>query len=225
MAWNGYRHLELYYAVSAARGGRAAHAEPAPARADSQLAWIAEHAQDQVRLCFDAHVPAPGRSPSPRRHCPGVQALRADVRPRHMPADSTIPGLLCYEDLIDAQDGRFAWPEFDENTASGLCYTSGTTGNPKARCSFAPLHRCSIQLRLGPAGCTQALGARRASCPWCRCSTSTRGACRIRCRWSGPSWCCRAPSLDGTPRSTNCSSHEKRDLLGRSVPTVWQWAC
>jgi acyl-CoA synthetase (AMP-forming)/AMP-acid ligase II len=52
----------------------------------------------------------------------------------HMPAPevaATIPGLLCYEDLIDAQDDQYTWPSFDENTASSLCYTSGTTGNPK----------------------------------------------------------------------------------------------
>jgi 3-(methylthio)propionyl---CoA ligase len=49
----------------------------------------------------------------------------------HMPADPKIPNLLCYEDLLEAQDDRFEWPTFDENTASSLCYTSGTTGNPK----------------------------------------------------------------------------------------------
>src|SRR5690606_6960850 len=49
----------------------------------------------------------------------------------HMPADSVLPNLLCYEDLVVAQDEAFDWPEFDENTAASLCYTSGTTGNPK----------------------------------------------------------------------------------------------
>ena len=49
----------------------------------------------------------------------------------HMPAQTSIPNLLCYEELIDAQDDRFEWPAFDERTAAALCYTSGTTGNPK----------------------------------------------------------------------------------------------
>ena len=48
-----------------------------------------------------------------------------------MPAGSSVPNLLCYEDLIEAHATDFAWPSFDENTASSLCYTSGTTGNPK----------------------------------------------------------------------------------------------
>jgi fatty-acyl-CoA synthase len=49
----------------------------------------------------------------------------------HMPASTAIPNLKCYEDLVEAEDGRYVWPEFDENTASCICYTSGTTGNPK----------------------------------------------------------------------------------------------
>ena len=49
----------------------------------------------------------------------------------HMPAQTKVPNLLCYEELVEAQDDRYDWPQFDENTASSLCYTSGTTGNPK----------------------------------------------------------------------------------------------
>ena len=49
----------------------------------------------------------------------------------HMPVASGVPGLLCYEELIEGASDEFAWPTFDENTASSLCYTSGTTGNPK----------------------------------------------------------------------------------------------
>jgi acyl-CoA synthetase (AMP-forming)/AMP-acid ligase II len=49
----------------------------------------------------------------------------------HMPASTTIPQLLCFDELVEAENGDYAWPEFDENTASSICYTSGTTGNPK----------------------------------------------------------------------------------------------
>ncbi|MGT2433741.1 3-(methylthio)propionyl-CoA ligase [Cupriavidus basilensis] len=125
LAWNGYRHLELYYAVSGS--GAVLHTLNPRLHAD-QLAWIAEHAQDQV-LCFDLTFLPLVESVAARLSSVRHFVLMCDRA--YMPADSTIPGLLCYEELIAAKDDRFDWPDFDENTASGLCYTSGTTGNPK----------------------------------------------------------------------------------------------
>jgi 3-(methylthio)propionyl---CoA ligase len=125
LAWNGYRHMELYYAVS---GSGAVLHTLKPRLHPDQLVYVADHAEDQV-LCFDLTF------------LPLVEAVAARLKTvrhfvamtdrAHMPAASKIPGLLCYEDLIAAQDDRFAWPVFDENRASSLCYTSGTTGNPK----------------------------------------------------------------------------------------------
>jgi fatty-acyl-CoA synthase len=125
LAWNGYRHMELYYAVSGA--GAVLHTLN-PRLHPTQVVWIADHAEDQV-LCFDLTF------------LPLVEAVAANLKTvkhfvlmsdrAHMPAESKIPGLLCYEDLLAAQDDQFQWPSFDENTASSLCYTSGTTGNPK----------------------------------------------------------------------------------------------
>src|SRR5438270_279970 len=62
--------------------------------------------------------------------CPGVKGWIAMTDREHMPK-AAIANLLCYEDLVASEDDRFEWPSFDENTAAGLCYTSGTTGNPK----------------------------------------------------------------------------------------------
>ncbi len=125
LAWNGYRHLELYYAVS---GSGAVLHTLNPRLHPDQVVWIADHAEDQV-LCFDLSF------------LPLVEAVAARVKTvrhfvlmsdrTHLPAATTIPNLLCYEDLLDATDDRFDWPVFDENSASSLCYTSGTTGNPK----------------------------------------------------------------------------------------------
>lgn len=125
IAWNGYRHLELYYAVS---GSGAVLHTLNPRLHPDQVVWIADHAQDHV-LCFD------------KTFLPLVEAVVSRlatvkhfvlmVDKDQMPAQSTIPGLLCYEDLIAGQDDQFEWPQFDENNASSLCYTSGTTGNPK----------------------------------------------------------------------------------------------
>ncbi len=125
LAWNGYRHLELYYAVSGC--GAVLHTLN-PRLHPDQLVWIAENAQDKV-LCFDLNFLPLIETVAPR--LPGIGAFVLMTDRAHMPAQTSIPNLLCYEDLMAAQDDAFDWPEFDECTASSLCYTSGTTGNPK----------------------------------------------------------------------------------------------
>ena len=125
LAWNGYRHMELYYAVS---GSGAVLHTLNPRLHPDQVVYIADHAEDQV-LFFDlTFLPLieaiAGRVGTIRRFV--AMTDRA-----HMPVASKIEGLLCYEDLVDAHDDRFEWPDFDEASASSLCYTSGTTGNPK----------------------------------------------------------------------------------------------
>jgi fatty-acyl-CoA synthase len=125
LAWNGYRHLEAYYAVS---GSGAVLHTINPRLHPEQLSYICNHAEDQYLLfdfCFlpliEAIVP----------HCKTIKGWILLGEAGHMPAASKIPNLLCYEDLLDAQSGDYVWPVFDENAAAALCYTSGTTGNPK----------------------------------------------------------------------------------------------
>jgi fatty-acyl-CoA synthase len=125
LAWNGYRHLELYYAVS---GSGAVLHTINPRLHPEQIAYIVNHAEDQV-VCFDLTFLPLLEAIAP--HCATVKAFVLMSDRAHMPAASTIPNLLCYEELIDACDGGYAWPLFDENAAASLCYTSGTTGNPK----------------------------------------------------------------------------------------------
>jgi fatty-acyl-CoA synthase len=125
LAWNGYRHLELYYAVSGS--GAVLHTLNPRLHAD-QLVWIAEHAQDQV-LCFDLTFLPLVESVANRLSSVKHFVLMTDRA--HMPRESTIPNLLCYEELIAARNDDFEWPDLDENAACALCYTSGTTGNPK----------------------------------------------------------------------------------------------
>jgi len=126
LAWNGHRHMELYYAVS---GSGAVLHTLNPRLHPDQIVYIADHAEDQV-LCFDMTFwpliqAVAGRTKT-------VRHWVAMTSREHMPADAAkVPGLLCYEELLAAQDDRYEWPTFDENTASSLCYTSGTTGNPK----------------------------------------------------------------------------------------------
>jgi len=126
LAWNGYRHFELYYGVSGS--GRVLHTIN-PRLHPDLIAWIANHAEDQV-LCFDMSflplVQAVHSKCSTIRHY--VALCDADK----LPADSGIPGLISYEAWIGGQAKTYHWPVFDENSASSMCYTSGTTGNPKA---------------------------------------------------------------------------------------------
>ncbi|WP_296949662.1 3-(methylthio)propionyl-CoA ligase [uncultured Massilia sp.] len=125
LAWNGYRHLELYYAVS---GSGAVLHTINPRLHPEQIAYIVNHAQDRI-LCFDITFLALVEAIAP--HCPEVRAFVLMTDRAHMPDGAAIPNLLCYEDLLDGATGEDAWPVFDENAAAALCYTSGTTGNPK----------------------------------------------------------------------------------------------
>jgi fatty-acyl-CoA synthase len=124
LAWNGYRHVEIYYGSSGS--GRVCHTIN-PRLFPEQIAWIANDAQDTV-LCFDlTFLPLVEKLQS---QMDSVRHYVVMTDRAHMPA-STIPNLLCYEELITAQDGAYAWPDLPEETASTLCYTSGTTGHPK----------------------------------------------------------------------------------------------
>ena len=125
LAWNGYRHLELYYGVSGT--GRIIHTIN-PRLHPEQMAWIVNHAEDEA-LCFDmSFLPLVQQIHS---HCTTVKRWVALCDADKLPADSGIPNLTSYEALIANQNTAYVWPQLDENTASGLCYTSGTTGNPK----------------------------------------------------------------------------------------------
>jgi acyl-CoA synthetase (AMP-forming)/AMP-acid ligase II len=125
LAWNGHRHMELYYTVS---GSGAVLHTLNPRLHPDQVVWIADHAEDQV-LFFDlTFLPLVEAIAS---RVSTIKAFVAMTDREHMPASSAVPNLLCYEELIDAHSPEFTWPSFDENSASSLCYTSGTTGNPK----------------------------------------------------------------------------------------------
>ena len=125
LAWNGYRHLEVYYAAS---GSQLVCHTINPRLFPEQIAWIGNDAQDRV-LCFDLNfLPLVEKLVA---HLPSVKHFVLMAGRSHMPAQTAIPNLRCYEELVAAEDGVYRWPEFDENTASSICYTSGTTGHPK----------------------------------------------------------------------------------------------
>jgi fatty-acyl-CoA synthase len=125
LAWNGYRHMELYYAVS---GSGAVLHTINPRLHPEQIAYIVNHAEDQY-LFFDLSFLPLVEAVAP--HCTTVKSFVLMSDREHMPRDTKLAHLLCYEDLIASSSDDYRWPRFDEQSAAALCYTSGTTGNPK----------------------------------------------------------------------------------------------
>ncbi|PSL20910.1 long-chain fatty acid--CoA ligase [Shimia abyssi] len=121
LAWNGYRHFELYYGISGI--GAVCHTIN-PRLSTEQMTYIVNHAQDKILFVDLTFVPliAAQRAQWPDGLMVVVMTDRA-----HMPEGD----YLCYEELLEGQPDTIDWPEFPEETAAGLCYTSGTTGNPK----------------------------------------------------------------------------------------------
>jgi acyl-CoA synthetase (AMP-forming)/AMP-acid ligase II len=124
LAWNSFRHFELYFGVSGM--GAVIHTVN-PRLFPEQIAYIIGHAEDQY-VFFDLTF-----TPLVEKLAPQAKAVKgwiAMTDRAHMPS-AAIPNLLCYEELVAAESGEYDWPLFDEWTAAGLCYSSGTTGNPK----------------------------------------------------------------------------------------------
>jgi len=124
LAWNTHRHLEAWYGIL---GVGAIYHTINPRLFPEQITYIVNHAEDDfifVDLTFVSMLEAIAKD------LPSVKAYVILTDRAHMPA-TTLKNAVPYEDLIAESDGDFAWAQFDENTAAGLCYTSGTTGNPK----------------------------------------------------------------------------------------------
>ena len=124
LAWNTHRHLEVYFAVSGM--GAVCHTLN-PRLFPEQLIYILRHAGDVLLLCDLTFLPLVEKLVP---HCPALRGVVALADTECVPA-TQLPVLHAYEPLLSAQATDYAWPTFDENTASSLCYTSGTTGEPK----------------------------------------------------------------------------------------------
>jgi fatty-acyl-CoA synthase len=169
-AWNSQRHLELYLAVPCM--GAVLHTLNVRLFPD-QLTYIAIHAQDAVVFVDDSLVDTLAKV------APSFETVRAYVVMGDA-GGADLPGeVLAYEDLLAAQDGGFDYPAVDERQAAGLCYTSGTTGNPKG---VLYSHRSNVMHAIAKAMAPTAWASRRptACCRSCRCSTPTPGASRTR---------------------------------------------
>ncbi len=124
LAWTTYRHFELFYGVSGM--GAVLHTTN-PRLFDDQISYIINHAEDRLLFIDLDFVPLVERL-LPQLGC--IEKIIILTDRDHMP-ETSLPDVLCYEELLSAESDDYDWPAFDEKSASSLCYTSGTTGNPK----------------------------------------------------------------------------------------------
>jgi len=124
LAWNGYRHFELFFGISGI--GAVCHTLN-PRLAPQQLVYIINHAEDSYIFADLTFIPLLERIAAELKGLRGIVVMTDSA---HMPA-TTLANVLCYESLLAGASEELRWPEFDERTASSLCYTSGTTGKPK----------------------------------------------------------------------------------------------
>ncbi|MFP3550998.1 3-(methylthio)propionyl-CoA ligase [Paraburkholderia sp. SIMBA_049] len=213
LAWNGYRHMELYFAVSGS--GAVLHTLNPRLHVD-QLAYIIEHAQDRV-VFFDLTFLPLIESVAARVKSPKIFVAMTDRA--HMPPKHGLSSMLmCYEDLIDLHHDVFEWPLLDENSASSLCYTSGTTGNPKG---VLYSHRSTV-LHTYAAALPDSLNcsARDAILPVVPMfHVNAWGLPYIACM-VGAKLVFPGPALDG--KSLYELIEAEQVTLSAGVPTVWQ---
>ncbi|MGC3985715.1 MAG: 3-(methylthio)propionyl-CoA ligase [Pseudorhodoferax sp.] len=212
LAWNGYRHLELYFGVSGS--GRVLHTVN-PRLHPEQIAWIVNHAEDQV-LCFDATFLPLVQAVHAR--CPTVKHWVMLCAADKLPADTGIPGLLSYDAWVDAQSADYTWPQFDENSASSMCYTSGTTGNPKAALYS---HRSTV-LHAYAAALPDVMGlsARDAVLPVVPMFHVNAWGIPYSAALTGAKLVFPGPALDG--KSVYELMEAEKVSYAAGVPTVWQ---
>ena len=127
LAWNTHRHFEAWYAITGIGG---VYHTLNPRLFAEQLSYIINHAGDKVIFTDLTFVPI---LEGIEKEIPNVKGIIIMTDAAHMP-ETTLSNAHCYEDLIDGQSGDFNWVEVDERAPCGMCYTSGTTGNPKGVC-------------------------------------------------------------------------------------------
>jgi acyl-CoA synthetase (AMP-forming)/AMP-acid ligase II len=215
LAWNTHRHMELYYGVSGS--GRVLHTVN-PRLHPDQIVYIADHAEDQVMffdMTFWPLIQAVAGRTKTVKHWVAMTS-RAHMPPAEQAAK--VPNLQCFEELVESASDQYTWPVFDENTASSLCYTSGTTGNPKG---VLYSHRSTVLHTMAAAlpdclGC----GAADAILPVVPMFHVNSWGIVYLAPMTGAKLVLPGPGLDG--KSLYELFESERVTISAGVPTVWQ---
>ncbi|HEY5339206.1 MAG TPA: 3-(methylthio)propionyl-CoA ligase [Rhizomicrobium sp.] len=210
LAWNSARHLESWYGI-AGMGG--VYHTLNPRLHPDQIAWIMNHAEDKV-LFFDTTFAPIVEAIAPKLKKTKLFVAMTDAT--HLPK-MKVKKLVAYEDFIAKADDKYEWKEFDEHSACGLCYTSGTTGNPKG---VLYSHRSNV-LHAFIAGMTDALGVGNADVilPIVPMFHANAWALAFAAPMIGAKLVMPGPKLDG-PSVCELLETEKV-TMSAAVPTVW----
>ncbi len=211
IAWNTQRHLELYFAVSGI--GAVLHTVN-PRLPLDQLRYVVDHADD-VALFFDTTFTKLaqflGTQATPLRH------YVAMTDAAHLPADVKLPGFTDFETFLAGGSADYVWPELDENTASSLCYTSGTAGNPKG---VLYSHRSTVLHSYAIAMADAlAISAQDSTLPVVPMFHVNAWGVPYAAAMTGSKLVLPGPGLDGKNLTELIESENVTSLLG--VPTVW----
>jgi fatty-acyl-CoA synthase len=209
LAWNGFRHFEIYFAVSGM--GAVCHTIN-PRLFPEQIVYIINHAEDRYVFFDLTFAPLVAKL---RTQCPNVKGWVAMTDRAHMPKD--LPDALCFEDLVAAESDDFTWPELDERAASSLCYTSGTTGNPKG---VLYSHRSTVLHSYGAAlPDAMALSAKDVVLPVVPMFHANAWGLPYACLLVGAKMVFPGAALDG--KSLFELFEDEKVTFSAGVPTVW----
>jgi len=210
IAWNGFRHLELYFGVPGM--GAITHTMN-PRLHPDDFVYIVGDAEDRFLFVDTTFLPL---VEGVIDRLPSVETVVVMTDRAHMPS-TEIPGTLCYEELIEGQPDDYAWPDFDENTASSLCYTSGTTGHPKG---VLYSHRSNVLHSYAaslPGGIS--FSEREACLPVVPMFHANAWGIPFASALSGVKLVFPGPYLDGKSLTELMNAEEV--TLAAGVPTVW----
>jgi acyl-CoA synthetase (AMP-forming)/AMP-acid ligase II len=211
MAWNGYRHMEIWYGIMGL--GAVVHTLN-PRLFPEQLTYIINHAEDQWVFTDLTFVPLFEKL---QVHVPTIKGFIIMTDRAHMPENTTLKNVICYEELIAEGDIAFSWPQFDENTACGLCYTSGTTGKPKG---VLYSHRSNVLHAMeAQAADTLAVRALDIVMPVVPMFHANAWSLAYTCPMAGAGMVMPGPKLDGA--SIYELLTQERVTMSAAVPTIW----
>jgi len=210
LAWNTHRHMEIWYGIMGI--GAVCHTIN-PRLFHDQIEYIVNHAEDRMIFVDLTFVPI---LEAIQDKLPTVECYVVMTDAENMP-DTKLKNALCYEEWVEAVDDDFAWPQFDENTAAGLCYTSGTTGNPKG---VLYSHRSNVIHALaGNTGDALGLRARDVILPVVPMFHANAWAITFAAPSTGAKLVMPGARMDG-PAIYELLSEEKV-TISAAVPTVW----